>query len=319
MTFRRRTFVAVAMIASSFSATATGSQSRPQDFQASDAYEQAELAWHRCARSIVTVQTLELSTPVLLQNCHHEGVRVRQTIRALADLSGAEVSELGIDHALRDRADRMAKRVSAELRRVRASRQPPPVPTCRGSVRRGLQAYAAGNYLGALCYWLPEARGGNAVAQTNVGLLWMQGLTELTPKNLSMAAAWFVPAANAGQLDAMVWLAQTQLQLRHVDSAHSWLVLAARWGDGRAVQMLSRYGWAVPQADLLMGRQQQESNLATSVMFLIGCAFGSCSSSAPGPATEELRSTQWRTQRAPQCTLNPVFRDMNGLPQVECR
>lgn len=69
-----------------------------------------------------------------------------------------------------------------------------------GALDDGLAAYQAGNYQQAFELWKPLAEAGDADAEYNIGLLYMNGLG--VEKNSRFARQLFMAAAKQGQADA---------------------------------------------------------------------------------------------------------------------
>jgi hypothetical protein len=144
-----------------------------------------------------------------------------------------------------------------------------PVPTamasCKGSVKRGLKAFNAGDHDAALCYWLPKAQAGDAAAQNNMGVLFESGTSTYTPQSDEEAANWFALSARQGFVLAMRNLAKVQQRLGHWDAAQSWLARA----DGVEAEQRAR------------NQQGLQEGLA-ALGYAIGCAAaGGCSATPP--------------------------------------
>lgn len=75
-----------------------------------------------------------------------------------------------------------------------------PLSAIAGPLEDGFTAFREGNYPKAFNIWKPLAEGGNADAQYNVGLLYMNGLG--VEKNSRTARQLFMAAAKQGQADA---------------------------------------------------------------------------------------------------------------------
>ncbi len=74
------------------------------------------------------------------------------------------------------------------------------LPTVAGPLEDGAQAYKVGNYQQALRLWKPLAEQGNADAQYNLGLLYMNG--KGVEKNDRQALFYFLDAARQGHAEA---------------------------------------------------------------------------------------------------------------------
>ena len=72
-----------------------------------------------------------------------------------------------------------------------------------------------------------------------------------TKLNKAEASQWYLLAAQQGLTLAMVNLANLQREGGYDEAAYSWYYLAARWGNADARTALTRWGKAVPSADLL--------------------------------------------------------------------
>jgi hypothetical protein len=178
-------------------------------------------------------------------------------------------------------------------------------PTCanpkiKGSVRKGLEAYSAGDFDTALCHWLPKARQGDPAAQNNMGLLFESGLTASTPKSDNEAANWFALAARQGLVVAMPNLARVQLRLGYRNEAMTWLNLGARWGDTSSTAMLTQLGEVAPIPDLFMARQESQAQLGAALGQVIGCAVGGgCPANPVGVYTPTIPSAGVMQAQAP--------------------
>lgn len=75
-----------------------------------------------------------------------------------------------------------------------------PALSVAGPLDDGLAAFREGNYAKAFNSWKPLAESGDADAQYNVGLLYMNGLS--VKKNSRTARTLFMAAAKQGQADA---------------------------------------------------------------------------------------------------------------------
>jgi len=101
----------------------------------------------------------------------------------------------------------------------------------------GLDAYQKGDYVGAAKEWRPLAEGGDAVAQYNLGLLYLDG--HGVPQNPAEAANWFRRAAEQDYTEAQHNLGAmygSGLGLkRDYIQAYKWLNICAAKGNGGCV------------------------------------------------------------------------------------
>ena len=86
------------------------------------------------------------------------------------------------------------------------------VTACSTPLERGVSAYNQGRFDRAAGYWNELARGGDPVAQYNLGLLWEGGLGR-TEQSDVQASHWYASAAQQGFVPAMSRLGS--LQKRH--------------------------------------------------------------------------------------------------------
>ena len=128
------------------------------------------------------------------------------------------------------------------------------VSGCANHLDLGGQAFNRGQYDLAAQYWSPLAQQGNPYAQYNLGIMWEQGLGT-TQKNDAEAAAWYLPAARQGHIPSMIALARIQHRLGFVESAESWLNLAARWNDQTAINSLRAWAKPIPAPDLFYAQE----------------------------------------------------------------
>lgn len=151
-------------------------------------------------------------------------------------------------------------------------------------------AYNSGKYDEAYARWLPLANAGDATAEHNMGVLWSQGLSSQTPRNLDRAAEYFALAARQGLVESMAPLAEYQLSKNQPETALGWLNLAARWNDPQAIAMLQRMGAPVPAADLAMARQQAQAQSDATMGYALGCALaGGCGVRPQLPPPQKVR------------------------------
>ena len=100
-----------------------------------------------------------------------------------------------------------------------------------GPLDEGLVAFQAGNYQQAFELWKPLAESGDAKAQYNIGLLFMNGLG--VEKNPVYARELFRAAARQGMVDAQYNLGLIYFQgistfRRNYDAHHWWSLSAAQ-------------------------------------------------------------------------------------------
>ena len=105
-----------------------------------------------------------------------------------------------------------------------------------GALDDGLAAYQAGRYEQAFNLWKPLAESGDADAEYNIGLLYMNGLG--VKKNSRFARQLFMAAAEQGQADAQYNLGLMYYQgntvFRSNKDAFNWWVKAAAQGHAPA-------------------------------------------------------------------------------------
>jgi len=76
------------------------------------------------------------------------------------------------------------------------------------------------------------------------------GTKKVHQNNLPSALKSFTRCANKGNPNCMWAVGAVDFELGWVDSAKSWLTLAARYGQPTAQEDLTKHGWPVPAADL---------------------------------------------------------------------
>ena len=118
------------------------------------------------------------------------------------------------------------------------------VPLSAQSVAAGADAWAKGDYDGAVDNWRPLAEKGDADAQFNLGQAyrWGRGV----PSNLAAAQTWYERAAGQGQMDAQVILGLMLFQNGDHAAGLRWLKLASEKGEPRAMLV---YGTALYNGD----------------------------------------------------------------------
>ncbi len=121
-----------------------------------------------------------------------------------------------------------------------------------GALDDGLNAYQAGNYRQAFELWKPLAEAGDADAEYNIGLLYMNGLG--VKKNSRYARQLFMAAAEQGQADAQYNLGLMYYQgntvFRSNKDAFTWWSKAAAQNHAPAqynLGILYAYGMWVGQ------------------------------------------------------------------------
>lgn len=121
-----------------------------------------------------------------------------------------------------------------------------------GALDDGLNAYQAGNYRQAFELWKPLAETGDADAEYNIGLLYMNGLG--VKKNSRYARQLFMAAAEQGQADAQYNLGLMYYQgntvFRSNKDAFTWWSKAAAQNHAPAqynLGILYAYGMWVGQ------------------------------------------------------------------------
>jgi uncharacterized protein len=106
-----------------------------------------------------------------------------------------------------------------------------PLTTFASPLEDGLTAFREGNYPKAFNIWKPLAEAGNADAQYNVGLLYMNGLG--VAKNSRIARTLFMAAAKQGQADAqynlgLMYYQGTSVFRSNKDAVNWWKKAAAQ-------------------------------------------------------------------------------------------
>ena len=101
----------------------------------------------------------------------------------------------------------------------------------------GLDAYQKGDYVGAAKEWRPLAEEGDATAQYNLGLLYLDG--HGVPQNITEAANWFRRAAEQDYTQAQhnlgAMYGSGQGVKRDYVQAYKWLNICAAKGNGGCV------------------------------------------------------------------------------------
>ena len=125
-------------------------------------------------------------------------------------------------------------------------------PVAAQSVKAGIDAYAKGDYAGALAVWRPLAEKGDGDAMFNLGQAYRLG--KGVSIDLGEALAWYNRAATAGHVDAQTQLGILYFQNGNQLSGLRWLKQAADAGEPRA-QLL--YGTALFNGDGLIRRDPE--------------------------------------------------------------
>ncbi len=101
----------------------------------------------------------------------------------------------------------------------------------------GLDAYKKGDYTGAAKEWRPLAESGDAVAQYNMGLLYIDG--KGVPQNPAEAVNWFRRAAEQDYAQAQhnlgAMYGSGQGVKRDYVQAYKWLNICAAKGNGGCI------------------------------------------------------------------------------------
>jgi TPR repeat protein len=121
-----------------------------------------------------------------------------------------------------------------------------------GPLEEGLIAYQNGDYAEVLRLWRPLANQGNAIAQAQLGIMYLNG--QVVPQDYGQAVAWLRKAAAQGNADAQSGLGVMYTFGRGVPQdntrAVAWLRKAAEQGnaegEGRLGEMYVN-GQGVPQ------------------------------------------------------------------------
>lgn len=114
------------------------------------------------------------------------------------------------------------------------------------SVRSGIEAWQAGNYLLAIGNWRPLADRGDADAQYNLAQAYFLGRG--VPENANLAEQWYERAARQGHQEAQANYGLLLFQNGRRQEAMPWIQRAADRGDPRAQYVL---GTALFNGDLI--------------------------------------------------------------------
>ena len=117
-------------------------------------------------------------------------------------------------------------------------------PADAQSVKAGVDAWARGDYVGAVAIWRPYAEAGDADAAFNMGQAYRLGRGVLV--DIGTAQNWFAKAANKGHVDAQATLGLLLFQNGNQPEGLKWLKGAAEQGDARAMLV---YGTALFNGD----------------------------------------------------------------------
>jgi uncharacterized protein len=117
-------------------------------------------------------------------------------------------------------------------------------PASAQSVKAGVDAWARGDYVGAVAIWRPLAEAGDADACFNMGQAYRLGRGVLV--DLSAAQSWLTRASEKGHVDAQATLGLLLFQNGNQAEGLRWLKGAAEKGDARAMLV---YGTALFNGD----------------------------------------------------------------------
>ena len=117
-------------------------------------------------------------------------------------------------------------------------------PAAAQSVKAGVDAWAKGDYVGAVAIWRPLAEAGDADACFNMGQAYRLGRGVLV--DLSAAQNWLAKAAEKGHVDAQATLGLLLFQNGSQSEGLLWLKSASEKGDARAMLV---YGTALFNGD----------------------------------------------------------------------
>jgi cell division septation protein DedD len=113
-------------------------------------------------------------------------------------------------------------------------------------VKKGVDAWQAGNYGAAIAEWRPLAEAGDADAQFNLGQAYKLGRG--VPVNIQTAQSWYEKAARQGHAQAQALVGLILFQNGNRAGAMPWIKKGADNGDARAQYIL---GTALFNGDLL--------------------------------------------------------------------
>ena len=141
-------------------------------------------------------------------------------------------------------------------------------PLAAQGFQKGYDAYTAGDYATALQEWTPLAEDGGAGAQTNLGVMYRDGLGVL--QDYAEAVRWYRLAADQGHANAQFNLGYMYEKglgvLQNYAEAVRWYRLAADQGDAGAQTNLGlMYD---------MGQGVLQDNVMAHMWYNIGAANG---------------------------------------------
>ncbi len=132
----------------------------------------------------------------------------------------------------------------------------------------GVHAYENKDYEGAVREWRPLAESGNAAAQFNLGLMYLDGTG--VPQSLGDAAEWFRRSAEQGYAKAQYNLGSLYAVgkgVRRKDpiAAYMWMNLCAAKGEAKCVAQRDLLAQRLKQKDLGEGQRRAASWRPTPV------------------------------------------------------
>jgi uncharacterized protein len=137
-----------------------------------------------------------------------------------------------------------------------------------GPFKNAIAAYEKGDYASALRLMRPFAEGGDAVAQHNLGVMYVTG--HGVPQDYATAATWYRKAAEQGYADAQVKLGKMYDKGQGVPQdqavAMNWYRRAAAQGDSVAPYILGD--------TYLIGRGVQQDYVTAHMWFNLAAARG---------------------------------------------
>ncbi len=139
-------------------------------------------------------------------------------------------------------------------------------PVMSADLQKGSDAYKKGDFKAALREYRPLAEQGNPEAQFQMGFLHLQG--KGVPKNLEVAADWYMRAAKQGNLSAQVsidLMYNRGIGLPKNDAlAFSWWSVAAWLGDKSVASRLDKLSRTM-DSNQREGAQQSANSLKTEL------------------------------------------------------
>lgn len=128
----------------------------------------------------------------------------------------------------------------------------------RADFAAGLRAYESKDYATAIKEWLPLAEAGDAAAQFNVGLMYLDGVG--VPQSDLKAVEWFRRSADQGYAKAQGNLGALYAVGRGVRrdyvGAHMWLNLCAASGDKKCAAQRDLIAKKLKSRDLLEAQRR---------------------------------------------------------------